>query len=257
MNSRVITLTGIRNARDLGGLCGADGRRIRTGCLLRSAHLGEAADSDEALLKQTWRLRTVIDLRTGREVQKQPDRQMSGVEQLHMPVFDEQRIGISHEQKQETLPGLPQLDLLYRDMMMDETCRKSFGAILRMIMTHDYEQGSVLWHCTEGKDRCGMVSALVLLALGADEETVREDYLLTNETNGPKAEGYYRKMLADGHDPAQAEAVSNLFLAREDYLDAALSVINACDPLTYLEEDLGIPREIIMNFREKMLEDAA
>ena len=93
MNSRVITLTGIRNARDLGGLCGADGRRIRTGCLLRSAHLGEAADSDEALLKQTWRLHTVIDLRTGREVQKQPDRQMSGVEQLHMPFFDEQRIG--------------------------------------------------------------------------------------------------------------------------------------------------------------------
>ena len=62
-------------------------------------------------------------------------------------------------------------------------------------------------------------------------------------------------MLADGHDPAQAEAVRNLFLAREDYLDAALSVINACDPLTYLEEDLDIPREIIMNFREKMLED--
>ncbi|MBR0214433.1 MAG: tyrosine-protein phosphatase [Solobacterium sp.] len=256
MNSRSISFPHIRNARDLGGLFGADGRRIRRGCLLRSAHLGEAQEADEQLLKETWRLDTVIDLRTSREMQKQPDRVMPGIEQVHCPVFDEQRIGISHEQKQEALNRLPQMDLLYRDMVTEADCRASFGRILRRIMTHDYEQGSVLWHCTEGKDRCGLVSALVLLALGAAETAVREDYLLTNETNGPRAEGFYRKMLADGQPPQQAEAVRDLFLAREEYLDAALEVINARGPEAYLEEQLGIPREIIMSFREKMLEDA-
>lgn len=256
MNIRAVPFPHIRNARDLGGLFGADGRWIRRGCLLRSAHLGEAQEADEQLLRETWRLRTVIDLRTGREAERHPDRVMPGIEQVHCPVFDEQRIGISHEQKQETLNRLPQMDLLYRDMVTEADCRESFGRILRHIMTHDYEQGSVLWHCTEGKDRCGLVSALVLLALGADEAVIREDYLLTNETNGPRAEGFYRKMLADGQPPQQAEAVRDLFLAREDYLNAALEVINACGPEVYLEEQLGIPREIIMNFREMMLEDA-
>ena len=78
MNIRAVPFPRIRNARDLGGLFGADGRRIRRGCLLRSAHLGEAQEADEQLLKETWRLDTVIDLRTSREMQKQPDRGHAG-----------------------------------------------------------------------------------------------------------------------------------------------------------------------------------
>ena len=82
MSIRAVPFPHIRNARDLGGLFGADGRRIRRGCLLRSAHLGEAQEADEQLLRETWRLRTVIDLRTGREAERHPDRVMPGIEQV-------------------------------------------------------------------------------------------------------------------------------------------------------------------------------
>ena len=68
MNIRAVPFPHIRNARDLGGLFGADGRRIRRGCLLRSAHLGEAQEADEQLLRETWRLRKAA--RDGLRAQK-------------------------------------------------------------------------------------------------------------------------------------------------------------------------------------------
>ena len=51
-------------------------------------------------------------------------------------------------------------------------------------MEHDFSKGCVLWHCTEGKDRCGLLSAVLLLALGVERSTILEDYLLTNHVNG-------------------------------------------------------------------------
>lgn len=50
-------------------------------------------------------------------------------------------------------------------------------------MGHDFSKGSVLWHCTEGKDRCGLLSAVLLLTLGVKRSTIMEDYLLTNRVN--------------------------------------------------------------------------
>jgi protein-tyrosine phosphatase len=48
----------------------------------------------------------------------------------------------------------------------------------------ELEEGSaILWHCTDGKDRTGIAAMLILTALGADRQTILEDYLLTNEYN--------------------------------------------------------------------------
>ena len=173
-----IELRSVGNIRDLGGTGMKNGSVIRRGCLIRSAHLGYAAQADIQLLRDEHRLSKIIDLRTGGERSELPDHSF-GIEHLRLPIFNEFKAGISHETQQKQ-SDIPRMEDLYRFIMTDTDSVAGFRNVLKAIFTHDYRKGSVLWHCTEGKDRCGMTTALVLTALGADRDTILEDYLETN-----------------------------------------------------------------------------
>ena len=75
----------------------------------------------------------------------------------------------------------------------------------------------VVIHCSSGKGRTGIVSALVLAALGINEDIIMEDYRLSNDYfNIPSASKYTYQL------PARSqEAITTLFSAREDFLNAA------------------------------------
>ncbi|MDD7740043.1 MAG: tyrosine-protein phosphatase, partial [Lachnospiraceae bacterium] len=122
-------------------------------------------------------------------------------------------------------------------------------------MSHDFEKGSVLWHCTEGKDRCGLLTAVLLCALGVDRDTIMEDYLLTNEVNGPKAEYYYQMLISAGKSESEAKIVKDIFLAKEEYLNAAFASIDELykNDSEFLRDGLNIPQELIERFRRSVL----
>ena len=186
-----IELRSVGNIRDLGGTGMKNGSVIRRGCLIRSAHLGYAAQADIQLLRDEHRLSKIIDLRTGGERSELPDH--------------------SHETQQKQ-SDIPRMEDLYRFIMTDADSVAGFRNVLKAIFTHDYRKGSVLWHCTEGKDRCGMTTALVLTALGADRDTILEDYLETNKVNIPKARAMYEQVL-ELRGPAAAENVYQAYIA--------------------------------------------
>lgn len=258
MNSRKMIFEKIQNVRDLGGLETLDGRRISSGLLLRSANLGEATEADVKKLEE-YGLAKVIDLRTVMERQEKPDIIPETVTYLPNPIFDESMLGISHEkethekQKQMLIPAMEDL---YRMIVTDEVCRRNLGKAAQSVMEHDFAEGSVLWHCTEGKDRCGLLTVILLSALSVERGLIVEDYLLTNEVNAPKAEGYYQQMLAAGKAEAEAEAVKNAFLAKESYLNAAYAAIEEQygDMDIYLREGLFLSAETISAFRQKVLQ---
>lgn len=255
MSQRTILFEKIPNARDLGGLTTSSGRRIRRGLLIRSAGLADASSQDVRTLQSVYRLQRVIDLRTDMEKQKKPDVSIPGAEYCPIPVFAERQAGISHEEEETDPLEIPIMETLYRMMVTEESCRKNLGRAARTVMTQDFSAGSVLWHCTEGKDRCGLLTMVVLMALDVSRECIREDYLLTNEVNGPKAQGFYEGLLAAGKPRQEAEAVRNLFLAKESYLQGAFDGIDASCPDTwaFLTEGLEIPEEAIFSFREQVL----
>jgi len=122
-------------------------------------------------------------------------------------------------------------------------------------MSHDPESGCILWHCTEGKDRCGLLSMLLLSMLGVDRENIMEDYLLTNEFNVERAEAIYQKALAQGMDENSADAIKQSFLAKEEYMAAAFKAIDDAYGGTeaYIREGLGITDPEVLDFREKIL----
>lgn len=258
MNERNIPFEGIHNARDLGGLCAAQGHSILPGLLLRSANLAEATIADRRMLREKYRLAKVIDLRTQAERSERTDAVFADVEYLRIPIFEAGVAGISHERQNgsaQLIASLPRMEPLYRRMVTEPSCRENLGRAARCVMEHDFSKGSVLWHCTEGKDRCGLLAAVLLLALGADRRTIMEDYLLTNRVNAPKAERYVQRMRAAGRSEAEAEAIRDVFLAREEYLNAAFSAIDAqyADTDAFLRDGLKLSQALIDRFRSVAL----
>ncbi len=259
---RRIKLDTIGNCRQLGGLTTEDGRRVREGTLLRAAMLGRASDEDLAALRDVYRLDTVIDLRTLTESGEKPDRLIEGIELLHVPVLDEAAAGITHERTKtprELRPILPyDMAAMYRRIVAADSARANMKHVLETIFTHDYDHGAVLWHCSEGKDRAGIVAALTLGALGVGILDIIDDYLMTNEVNGPKAQHYYDRVLAVGRTQREAEIIRDIYIAHESYLDAALAVVLGTYGgfEGYLTDGLGIDAALIENFRKNVLEES-
>lgn len=230
----------IQNLRDLGGLRTASGKTIKRGCFVRSANLSQAEDADLAGVSE------IIDLRTTRERIEVPDRSC-GRTSLPIPIFDEAKSGISHEKKVER-KGPPDMGALYKWMIRDH--RDSFTEVLTAILRHDYASGAILWHCTEGKDRCGLTAALLLELLGVDRMTIMEDYLKTNEVNIPKAEAIRERLRAERGDEV-AESVYRAFIADRAYLEGAWAEMDA-QPDFF--GSLGLPEADIEWFKVLVLE---
>ena len=259
---RRIVLNTVKNMRDLGGIAMKDSRMIiRPGMLYRSAFLYQASPADLAEMRDELHIRKVVDLRTDQEVAKMPDEGADGIVYTHRPLLNESMMGITHEIRLESENRsvmLPDMQDMYRQIVTDKTAQRNLGRAVSEIMTHDYDQGGVVWHCTEGKDRCGITSAVVLMTRGADRDTVMRDYLITNETNAAKAEGYYRYILSKGEEERIAAFVRDAFLAKEEYLNAALDAIFAAfgNMEEYAEAALGIPEKVLQRFRETVLTKA-
>lgn len=144
-----IGLSHVGNARELGGYA-VGGKTVRSGLLLRTADLAEAAPEDLERLEKTYHVAAVVDFR------------------------------MSAERALRLLSNT-----LYADFLRSERGKAAYRAFFRLLLDLP-ENRAILWHCTDGKDRTGLAAMLLLTALGASWETVMEDYLLTNVWNEKK-----------------------------------------------------------------------
>ena len=253
---RELRFEGITNARDLGGLQNASGQRIRSGLLLRAAHLHSASDRDLAQLAERFHLGCVVDLRTAMERREKPDRLPAGTAQLCRPIFDEATAGITREDGKPAELIMPDMRVVYRHMVTKPSCLESLRVILQTILEQAARGNTVLWHCTAGKDRCGVVTALLLSELDVPREDIFEDYLLTNRVAVPEAEAVCARLLAKGHPAEAVQQVYEAFIAREEYL---AGVFDALDKgfggvPGFLREGLQLPETLLKSFREAVLE---
>lgn len=184
-----IDLQRLPNSRDLGGMPAADGKRIKTHRLIRSGDLHHASKSDIATLADDYELKCVIDLRTPMERTAAPDPvdKMPNVRFLDLPALANDALGITHggDPLQELkafsqYAGTPHKMVmeLYPQILLEAAGIKAYSSLLNELLAND--EGSVLWHCTEGKDRAGMGALIVERALGVSEEVAHADYLATN-----------------------------------------------------------------------------
>jgi protein-tyrosine phosphatase len=174
--SAPLELAGACNVRDLGGYETADGHRVRFGQLLRGDSPHRLTTEDLVVVGELG-LRTVVDLRSADELEalgEEPLRSL-GVETLHVPIRHApgaaQVLRIARTSEDET----PTLSELYRGFL------EHSGDELARIVTvaADPARRPLLFHCLAGKDRTGVVAALLLSLLGVSDEQIAADYAAT------------------------------------------------------------------------------
>src|ERR1019366_5162239 len=166
---RLIALEGAVNFRDLGGYTTVDGQRTRWRVMFRADGLGELTEADLAIMRELG-IRTVVDLRSGHEVeQSRFDVEAHPVDFHHFPFINQ----LPDVEQWDRRPGL--LGAQYKEML-DDAAPQITGAL--EVLTAPDSRPAV-FHCTAGKDRTGLLSALVLSLLGVPEETVVADYALS------------------------------------------------------------------------------
>ena len=174
---RLIALEAAHNVRDLGGYVIGDGRTIAWGRLLRGDGLHHLTPADLDALTPIG-LRTVIDLRTPGEVDERgafPIDRMP-VELVHQPVIDTtwSRDDVPRFDAAAN-PEAEFLTFAYATMLAEGGDR--FGAAIRRLAA----PGALpaIFHCAAGKDRTGIMAALLLAGLGVDDDVIVADYGLT------------------------------------------------------------------------------
>jgi protein-tyrosine phosphatase len=169
LDTRWIELEGLDNLRDIGGLPLRSGGVTRSGVLLRSAALHYVTESDVRHLVEEFGLRLVLDLRTAREVDRDGPTPVAraGVRTVALSFIPEDGRPLP-ETGDETDPLLRS----YLGFLVDRT--ENVVEAVRLLAAED--AGPALVHCQAGKDRTGVLVALVLDAVGVERHAVVQDY---------------------------------------------------------------------------------
>ncbi|MGA0136114.1 MAG: tyrosine-protein phosphatase, partial [Ilumatobacteraceae bacterium] len=172
---RIVPLFAVHNFRDLGGYLTVDGRRTRWRTLFRADGLYRLTP-DDARAVVNLGVRTVVDLRTNNEIRERGTFPVDDydVAYHHVPIID---ATWGETQTPEFDDAADFLVWAYREMLKEASPR--FADAITLL-----SRRSVLpavFHCAAGKDRTGILAALVLGALGVDAATIAADYGLTQD----------------------------------------------------------------------------
>lgn len=191
---------------------------MKKGMLFRSDVLFHLNPKEKALLRDN-NIKVVVDLRNKDELENLKDTNIKVITFVNNPLLPENDNGGDSPLKTVTIKHmtLPDMDNAYREIVRRDR-KKAWSNIFDLLINN--KEGGILFHCSAGKDRTGVVCAVILTMLGIDKETIYKDYLLTNE------KPLYYKKLALQMDPESREIFLDYFQAKKEYLDAAFDEIN-------------------------------
>ncbi|HPY84530.1 MAG TPA: tyrosine-protein phosphatase [Ruminococcus flavefaciens] len=194
-------LTCSYNTRELGGMRTADGRATKYGVIWRSDTLSTPTAEDAEKLREL-NITTIIDMRTEAECKNNPDgfADMDGFDYHHLPITEGSGVP-------ESLEAVP---YSYMDIATADNMHNVWRTIAEA-------ESGILFHCTAGKDRTGVVSAIILMACGVDEESIVHDYVISREYNKERLASFLA---------AHPEVDKNIVLANEKSMKGFMRLFN-------------------------------
>jgi len=215
--TNTVAFDGIPNFRDLGGIQTADGHVFKRGLLYRSGQLSQASYEDIRKLREDLQVKLIIDLRTARERELMPNACLQGIAEIWNPLYsdDIQRPEIFRLDDTDILMNrIKSLFILDADRKMDvdEAVRQIramiteegidpgyyMGRLYQKFVNNQIVQkqvkqfftmlrnnrgGAIVYHCSAGKDRVGILTALLLYALGVPKDEIICNYMQSAETS--------------------------------------------------------------------------
>jgi protein tyrosine/serine phosphatase len=173
MSSRFVPLQEPVNFRDLGGLPTASGATTRWGRVFRSDSLQELSDVDVKTIRDDVGLSLIIDLRTTREVATEGRGPLEAepIDWVNLPFIADLEVT-------DEVPDAVERDVLADYVHMLDTAGNVIAQAVETVATAN---GPVVFHCAAGKDRTGILAALLESLAGVPRDVVVGDYELTNQ----------------------------------------------------------------------------
>ena len=261
MPTRRLMTRSLFNCRDLGGFPTKDGQTTRFGVFVRSEAPCELPEEDISYLKE-YGVTASMDFRGTGEAEARPSDLRGPMAYYHKPLFNEAAIGKGPGGPPPGGPGgpgkMPAWGETYKEMA--ESARDWAKEVLAIAAEND---GAVLYHCTTGKDRTGIMSCYLLSIAGVSRADIAADYCVSQVYLEPVYEKMRSGAMRMGPPPAGGEDRQEMPPMGQDFFETnPASMLTLIDYLTekyggvveYLRQ-IGVPETVMEKIREKFLED--
>jgi len=267
LESQTISMEKLGNARELGGYRTQDGLTVKHGLLLRSAKPRSASEADLLRLQNEYNLATIVDFRMSYETALEPNPAIPHVTNVWCPIIDEDLFSANipagkgkaknmFERLKIAVDAGIVTDKMYIGFLSNNQGKTGYAEFFKELLA--LPQGkSLLFHCTQGKDRTGLGAMLILTALGVDEDTIMADYLLTNAFNASLIEK--EKAMLAPYNLSKADLnkyLSVMDQVNPDFMQNALDYLKKeyGSAMGYITNELGVSEIDIAMLKEKFLE---
>ncbi len=247
-----------KNIRDIGGLVGFDNKTIKYGCFYRGGALHRVNEQDIEILK-SMHITDIVDFRGEEEFKNAPDVRLEGVRYHNLPAIQEKIDKQDRNDEdgnllwfvREGTSGFDHMKNQYRHLILDEKSQEVYREFFKILMQDNV---TVYFHCSQGKDRAGLASFFIEVALGVHFADLEHDYLLSNLAMQEKMERLIFGVKSKSfYNSNYHQSLLDVFSAKVEYLYAAIEEMdkNYGGPLNFVQNVLGVD---IDAFRRKYLE---
>ncbi|QDT49786.1 Tyrosine-protein phosphatase precursor [Symmachiella dynata] len=260
---RHVVLQGQSNFRDIGGYKTLEGRSVKWGEIFRSGHLSRLSDDDVRRLGEL-NVKTVISFLTEKENQAGgPDRLPQNVREVHRPIDSDTGLAVKILKARQTADFSEVPPSLNSDIhrLLSRDARDEYSALLRDLA--DGDNRPLVFHCSHGVHRTGTAAAIVLSALGVPWETVRQDYLLSNDYRRQEVERrleQFRKQAAQNQgvtpDKVDMTNFEAFYRLKGEYIDASFdeAIKQYGSMQIYIRKGLGVDDKLLNQLKNELLE---
>lgn len=251
----LIPFQNIKNFRDLGGYKNRFGKTIKNGIFYRSGHLNTISEEEKLKLKELG-IKTIFDYRSDKEFELRPTPTLDGIALNRICAINIEGntgFGSLDDMLQKAMRNELSFDLiinLYKHLPFNNP---SYEKLVELIKNKD--NLSILQHCAAGKDRTGIGSAIILMLLGCDRETIIEDYLFSNEALKDDIENILKPIIPKVTED-QLKVIQGMIGVELQFIEASLNQIEEkySDYDKYLIEEFDLTMEDIEDIRSKYTE---
>ncbi|KAI0941349.1 hypothetical protein AcV7_002949 [Taiwanofungus camphoratus] len=224
-----VTISGVHNVRDLGWYSSTTypGLMTKPRFLFRSSEVSSITEEGKAQLTGLG-ISKVFDLRSDTEIERYetPSPDIQGVEVVRVPVFKTEDYSPEMMAKRYELYASGKTEAfmeLYSQIL--DNGGSAFGAILRHVRDRPTE-GSI-FHCTAGKDRTGVLAAILLKLAGVNDDQIAEDYALTRVGREPARQVVMARLAKVPMFASNSAAALNMFTCRPQTMFAFLELLQS------------------------------
>ncbi|WP_343670691.1 tyrosine-protein phosphatase [Chitinophaga sp.] len=241
---RVVKMQGTVNFRDAGGYRTQNGKTVAWGRVYRSADVSKLTEQDLTILEQKH-IHTVIDFRGVKESAAAPDHLLPGTKYTLSPAGSD-----SLPDAKAIVAAIKKGDFMLQFYSNVTPLGERYKPLFQQLLTLP-DGEAMMYHCTGGRDRTGMATALFLYVLGVDQATIEADYTASNVYLEPMTSKMYRG-LTTGTGLTEAE-VRNAMELKPEYIKAMFGAINKKYGSVegFFKQEMGIGEKELKQLRKK------